>query len=288
MRKAERARYETYLFSFLLIQVLCFCRVILCFFGFHPDYFPFRALNFFTFFPWRVALPSGTFHLHPLMATFTTRVFGYPLRSTKTLVSGVSVSHSGSSLHPSSSFRLVAFHEASLVTSCSSCIFLGDSGLVHRARLTNKNSLGPSELKVSNIAQPFFIPCFLQDSSEINIRIVWAQQRFQFFNFHLQTFIFFQVLFRSCNNCPVTRTPSLLLHLEMPLAPLQTMTTNFAVALAASCSFQIAEALSLASLRTSSLPALLSKSEHAFWRKKRTAVPQIANQSKTKNHHKTQ
>ena len=118
LRSADRARYETYLFSFLLIQVLCFCRVILCFFGFHPNYFPFRALNFFTFFPWRVALPSGTFHLHPLMATFATRVFGDPPRSTKTLVAGVSVSPSGSSLHPSSSFPLVAFHEASLVTSC--------------------------------------------------------------------------------------------------------------------------------------------------------------------------
>ena len=135
LRSADRARYETYLFSFLLIQVLCFCRVILFFFGFHPNYFPLRALNFFTFFTWRVTLPSGIFHLHPLMSTFTTRVFGDPLRSTKTLVSGVSVSPSGSSLHPSS-FPLVAFHEASLVTSCSSCIFLGDSGLIYRVLLT--------------------------------------------------------------------------------------------------------------------------------------------------------
>ena len=77
---AERARYETYLFSFLLIQVLRFCHAILCVFRFHPNYFPSRALNFF---PWRVAFPSETFLLHPLMVTFTITVFGNPLRSIK-------------------------------------------------------------------------------------------------------------------------------------------------------------------------------------------------------------
>ena len=37
--------------------------VVLCFFGFHPNYFPFRALDIFTFFSKRFAFPSGTFHL---------------------------------------------------------------------------------------------------------------------------------------------------------------------------------------------------------------------------------
>ena len=46
----------------------------------------------------------------------------------------------------------------------------------------------------------FFVPCFFQDSSEIHIRIIRAQQRFQLFDLHLQTLTFFQVLFRSCNN----------------------------------------------------------------------------------------
>ena len=50
--------------SLLLSHVICFSHVVLCF-GFYPNYFPFWAHNFFTFFPWLFTLPSGN-----LLATF--------------------------------------------------------------------------------------------------------------------------------------------------------------------------------------------------------------------------
>ena len=61
LRNADRARYETCFFNFLLIHVICFSYAVVCFFGFQPNFLPFRALDFFTFFPWRSAFPSGTF-----------------------------------------------------------------------------------------------------------------------------------------------------------------------------------------------------------------------------------
>ena len=97
-RNADRARYETYFFSFLLTQFHCFSHIILSVFGFHPNHFAFRALHLFTFFSWRFAFPSGIFRLSPLMATFTIRVHRGPSTSLhKTMVSGVSVSPSGAS-----------------------------------------------------------------------------------------------------------------------------------------------------------------------------------------------
>ena len=69
-------------------------------------------------------------------------------------------------------------------------------------------------------------------------------------------------------------------------APLQMMNTNCAVVEAASFFSLKAEALSLVNLRTSSLPAWLSKP--AFWRKKRATVPQISKLSNKRKHHKAQ
>ena len=74
--------------------------------------------------------PFWNFSLAPADGDLHHQFTGTPSTSLyKTVVSGVAVSPSRSSLHPSSSFLPFAFHEASLVASCSSCIVLGDSRL---------------------------------------------------------------------------------------------------------------------------------------------------------------
>ena len=77
-----------------------------------------------------------------------------------------------------------------LGSSFCTLIFLWYSS--HRALLSTKNSLGPSEPKVSKIARTFLVPRFFLDSPKIHIRVLWAQQGFQLLNFHLHTVTLFQ------------------------------------------------------------------------------------------------
>ena len=69
--------------------------------------------------------------------------------------------------------------------------------LSHRERLTTTSLLGPSVLKVSNISHPFSTLASSQNSPEIHINVIWAQQSFQFFNIYLYGFSFLQALFCS-------------------------------------------------------------------------------------------
>ena len=71
------------------------------FLRFHPNHFPFWTFNFLNLFYWRFAFSSRTFRLCPFTVTFT----GTPSASVhKTMISGVSHSPYGSSLHTSFSF----------------------------------------------------------------------------------------------------------------------------------------------------------------------------------------
>ena len=68
---------------------------------------------------------------------------------------------------------------------------------------------------------PSFVSCFFQDSPEIHINIFWSQETFQFFNPHLHTVTSFQILFRSCDDCSFSRTPSSSFLFVTSLLPLK-------------------------------------------------------------------
>ena len=123
LRNADRARDETYFLSFLRVRVICFSHVVLCFFGFHPNFVPLRALSFFTFFSWRCALPSGIFHLLPSHGDLH---HGVHVDAFHTVRNNFGFQR----LHASSSLPLIAFPAVSLITTCTPWLFLGDSGLI--------------------------------------------------------------------------------------------------------------------------------------------------------------
>ena len=174
---ADRAWHETYFFSILLTQVRCSFHIILCFFGFHPNHFPFRSLSLLTLFT--LALPFlfwGFFACAcsrwPSPSGFT----GTPSASLhQTMTSGVSVSPSGPSLHPS--LPATAAHEASSVVSSLSCIFLEDPELtssVPSTQMTRRRqghvsnfpilatfSLYPFHLDIASTSSS---PCLFTDS----------------------------------------------------------------------------------------------------------------------------
>ena len=137
--------------------------------------------------------------------------------------------------------------------------------LSRRERLTTKNALGPSVLKVTNISQPY--------SSLASSRILLKSTSVSSgprrdSNSPVSTF----KLLLSSRYCFVFAmiVLSFALHIwsstsKFPV-PFQITSTSFAMVWAASFFFSITEALSLVVLQTTSLPAYLYQNEHAFWR----------------------
>ena len=66
---ADRTRNETQFFHFLLILARCVSHVILRLFGFYPNYFSLRTLDFFTFLSLHATLTSVILVLSPLVST---------------------------------------------------------------------------------------------------------------------------------------------------------------------------------------------------------------------------
>ena len=64
---------------------------------------------------------------------------------------------------------------------------------------------------------PSLVPCFFKDSSKIHIRIIWAQQRFQRFNFHFKFLLSSRYCFVLAMFVLSLAHSHLVLHLEMPL-----------------------------------------------------------------------
>ena len=95
-----RASYETYFFSFLQIHILCLSHVVLCFFGFHLDYFLSGLLLSSPSSPGASLCLLQLFTCPHTWGAFTIRVSGDAFTASQTTwVSSVSASPSGSSLH---------------------------------------------------------------------------------------------------------------------------------------------------------------------------------------------
>ena len=134
------------------------------------------------------------------------------------------------------------YHVGCTLLGSSLCAFSLLLCAFHRILLTTKNKLGPSELKVSNIAQPFLSLA----SSKIRLKSI-SESSGPSKDSNSSTSTFKLVLSSRCcfvlETTVLSRTPSLV-----------STSKCFAVAWAASFFFQVAEALLLVSLRTLSLP----------------------------------
>ena len=109
-------------------------------------------------------------------------------------------------------------HHPSLPDADESCLH---GALLYLSHLDHSatRKLKSSKLKVSKILRPF--PSL--DSFRIRLKSTSTSSgpnsSFQFFNRHLHTVASFQILFRSCDDCSLSRIPSSAFHFVTSLLP---------------------------------------------------------------------